>query len=125
MLKINLLPPYIYEGKTRKTWVAAWVVAVAAVVGGMLFWQSKLNAQVLEINSKKDAISAKATEADNLKTQADKINAESAGIRAKNDFVKGAIAHNTTAYPTVYNNVAEYTLNRVVLSAVSPNQGQV
>ena len=49
MLKINLLPPYIYEGKTRKLWIGAWVVAIAAVVGGMLFWQSQLNAQAQDL----------------------------------------------------------------------------
>ena len=44
MLRINLLPPYIYEGNKRRNVTILWLVILAAVVGGMVFAKLQIDA---------------------------------------------------------------------------------
>lgn len=125
MLKINLLPPYIYEGAHRRNAIILWSVAVVAVVGCFLFWKITLDGQAQDWKSKTDRIQGDATRATSLKNEAARIRQESAAIQGKRDFVESARKYNSTTYPPVFNNIRDYTIRQVVYSSLQPSGNTV
>lgn len=125
MLKINLLPPYIYEGKSRRNFVILWVVVLAAVIGGFIFWKTTLDAEATRITKAKDDMEPTAKRADDAQALANSINQRIALTKAKADFVRNALRHNRETYPTVYDNVRDYTISRAVLNSMTPAGAQV
>lgn len=125
MLRINLLPPYIYEGKKRRNVVILWVVALLAVIGGFIWWKTQLDAQAADFEKKKaeqEPLKAQKEENDQ-KTSA--INAENAELKGKTDFITNSINHINTTYPPVFGHVKAYTTPNIVYSSFVPAQQQV
>jgi len=118
MLRINLLPPYIYEGSRRKKVVAFWVFALAAVIGGVLYIKSTIDSETEKAVQDKTAATPDAEEMKKKRAEAQKINGESAGIRGKADFVKGANEHSTKSYQKVVQNIAAYTWPKVMYDGI-------
>src|SRR5262245_59189139 len=108
MLRINLLPPYIYDSSKRRNVTVLWAVVLAAVVGAMIFWKVTLDGQADEIKKATEARRGDADKADQLKAQAGKITTASAEIKAKADFARDAIKHDQETYPQAFNNVRDF-----------------
>jgi hypothetical protein len=125
MLKINLLPPYIYEGSTRKKVMALWAVIVLAVIGGFLFWKVTLDQQVEQINADRIAHEADANAADKAQADANNINAASAKVRDKAKFIGDARDYNVQTYPRLVYNIRDYTLKGVLYDALTPQGNMV
>jgi hypothetical protein len=112
MLKINLLPSYIYE---RKKIRAAWAVVVAVVlleIAGLAAYQGKLindeNAKAQEVTTAE----AKANDVQKLVGEAKAKRDEIAPITDKVTFIKNILKFNLVR-PNLFQNVAEYTLKGV------------
>src|SRR5438093_9256143 len=99
MLKINLLPPYIYEGAKRRNVVVLWSVALIAVIGGLIFWKTKLDAEAADWVAKTNAETSDATRADNTAAETGRVNGANAALKAKRDFVKSGREYNQNTYP--------------------------
>jgi hypothetical protein len=120
VLKINLLPPYIFERrKVRQAAVLAGV-AFVAVLAGMLGWwyvlgktKAELTVQVQDMEQKRDRVIALQQLA---KAEADKI----PPIEAKVSFIKGMLDYNDE-YPKLYEEVFRYTYGRVLYRSISPS----
>lgn len=123
MLRINLLPPYIYEGAKKRNVTILWTVIVLAVAGAALGWWTMLNGQATKIAEETEALRPQMQEAQRTQEQADKIMADSQTIRGKADFVKEARKYVVTTYPTRIQNVVNYTISRVLYSSMMM-QGQ-
>lgn len=118
MLKINLLPPYIFEPAKRRRVTAVWIVLFVAVIGACLAWKSQIDAQVNEVKQQTEAERPKMVEKQQKEQEAKKINDESAVVRGKRDFVKSARDYTLKTYPTLVYNVRDYTLQSVVYSSL-------
>ncbi len=119
MLRINLLPPYIYEGKKRFRTAAVWALVVIFVIVGLMMFKSKIDGETADINAQATAKEPDATKADKYAKDASDTNAKSAVVRGKADFVSGAQKYDTTTYQEVVSNVARYTWPRVVYSGIN------
>ena len=120
MLRINLLPPYIYEGAKRTKLFVVWVILLAAVIGGFLFWKHSIDTETARIKDEEAKIKPQAEEATAKAGQASRINSESAVIRGKADFVTGAISYDQKTYQEMLTNVARYTWPRVLYDSINP-----
>ena len=120
MVRINLLPPYIYAGAKRRNVSILWVVMVLAVVGGFMFWKVTIDTQTAKIVADKEALQPQMDEAKRLQSEADRILAESAEITKKRDFVADARKHLATTYPPLIDNVRKYTMKNVLYSQLTP-----
>jgi Tfp pilus assembly protein PilN len=123
MLRINLLPPYIYEGSKRRNVTIVWVVILLAVIAGFVFGKVQIDGQTAALVAEKESLTPNADKADRLQAQANSINSESAAIREKRDFVKNARLHNSNTYPPVVYNIRDYTMKGVLYSSLQP-QGE-
>src|ERR1043166_3198847 len=112
MLKINLLPSYIYE---RKKIRAAWAVVVAVIlleIAGLAAYQGKLindeNAKAADVTTAE----AKADQGQKLVGEAAAERAKIAPITQKVQFIKDILKFNTVR-PNLFQNVAEYTIKGI------------
>ena len=120
MLRINLLPPYIYEGAKRRNVMILWFVVLAAVIGGFLFWKITIDKETQRIKDMEAAEKPNADKATANASQASSINSQSAIIRGKADFVTNAIKYDQKTYQELLTNIAVYTWPKVLYDNVSP-----
>lgn len=120
MLRINLLPPYIYEGAKRRNAIVLWSVIVLLVIGGAVFGKVQLDKKAQQIKNDTAALQPQQAEAKQTQAKADAINTEIASLKAKADFVRDALRYDTDTYPSLFNNVRDYTISRVLYSSVIP-----
>lgn len=120
MLKINLLPPYIYEGSKRTKVLVFWIFLWIVVVGGFVYWRMMQSAQAEDYRRQTAELTARANQADQMQAEATRIENESQGVRTKYTFVRDARAHNQTTYQTVAAAVREYTIRNVLYSSLEP-----
>lgn len=118
MIKINLLPPNLYEGKVIRNIGVAFGVFAIVVVAGFLFWNSTIKAET-------DTTKAQADEAQQLSQQADGIKSQASGERAKITpvtqkvkFFDAVYKHNES-FVELYSELAKFTYKRVAYSGVS------
>src|SRR5437016_13741609 len=112
MLKINLLPPYIYEGAKRRNVLVLWVVILIAVIGAFAFGKIRLDSDAKDWNDKTAAIDANANKADSTQSMANSIRQRNATTKAKADFVASSNKYNVETYPPLLDNVNRYTINK-------------
>lgn len=123
MLRINLLPPYIYEGAKRRNVTVLWLLVLAAVVGAFVWQWTQIKAQTADWKTKEDAIAQHANQADKMQTDANNIKAASETIRAKANFVKLAKEYDQKTYQDVVENITKYTWKKVLYDGIQP-EGQ-
>src|SRR5438105_282539 len=109
MLRINLLPPYIYEGSKRRNVYVLWIALLLAAVGGLIFWKIQLGNQADQIAKDTDALKPTQTEAKNTQSKADALIASNAQLKQKADFVRNAKEYNTKTYQPLLSSVNNYT----------------
>jgi len=120
MLRINLLPPYIYEGAKRRNVSILWVVIVLVVAGGFVYGQMRIAGETAEIKAESERLTPDANKADQLQQEANATNTKSQTIRDKRDFVKNVQEYDTTTYPPLVDNVRQYTIRQVLYSSFQP-----
>ncbi len=117
MLRINLLPPYIYEGAKRRNVMVLWVIILLVVIGGFVYAKMSIDGQTAALVEEKERLTPDANKADQLQAQADQVNQQSAEIRSKRDFVKNARLYNSTTYQPVVYNIRDYTMRGILYSS--------
>ena len=123
MLRINLLPPYIYEGNKRRNVTILWVAILALVVGGMVFAKLQIDAATEARRAETEALRPNADRADALKQEASNIEQANQALKAKSDFVEGSNKHVAATYPPLFDNIRNWTITRVLYRDIVP-QGQ-
>ncbi len=125
MLRINLLPPYIYAGKAKGRVTTLWVLILVAVIGGLFFFKTTIDAEKAAIDKKAQELEPTAKKADSDQLRANETNTASAVVRSKADFVGNAIKHDQEVYPNLYRNVVMYTWNHVLYDYIRPEGNTV
>ncbi len=123
MLKINLLPRYIYQRREIRQAAFLCVLAFVLVVACMVTWwimlgrkESGLEIRVAEMEQKADQVKA-------LKELVRIEEAKIPPVQEKVDFIEDIMDYNT-ACPKLYKELAKYTYSRVLYRSlgVSGNQ---
>lgn len=124
MLKINLLPPYIWE--KRKVRQAAFLFGVLflAVLAGMVAWYVTLQNRERDLGIQVAEMEQRANEVRQLEAQLQAEKSKIPAIQAKVAFIEGVMEYNTL-YPKLYEELAKYTYNRIVYTSVEPSSNQL
>jgi Tfp pilus assembly protein PilN len=124
VLKINLLPSYIYEGRNKMIALVGMIVLVLAVTAGMLYWnvQEKNKANALQIQV--DAMEANAKQVSDLQAQVTAEQGRIPDVQGKVKFIEDLRAYNL-GYPALYEKVARYTYSRVNYTSMQISSGQL
>lgn len=125
MLRINLLPPYIYEGAKRRNVIVLWTLVLLCVIGGFVYAKVQLDAQAKKIADDTAQLSPTADQADQTEKKAQDLIAKNAGTKAKVTFVHDGLDYNQKTYPPLFDNVRDFTITRVLYSSVVPGGQQV
>ena len=124
MLKINLLPPYIFEKRKIRRTAILFGVLVACVAAGMFGWYGMLTAKERDLNSEVLMWEQKAAEVKSLEDQAAAEEAKAPTTKSKVDFIEKVMAYNL-AYPKLYEELAKYTYSRILYRSVEPSPNQL
>jgi hypothetical protein len=125
MLRINLLPPYIYEGAKRRNVMIIWFLILALVIGGVIFAKTQIDNETTKAKDEAARLEPKAKQADDMQAKANSINTDSQTIRDKATFVNNARKADTETYQEVVKNVRMYTWPRVLYDGMNPSGSTV
>ncbi len=122
MLRINLLPSYIYEGKKKRNVGIYWALGIASCIGLYAYGNA-------EANRKLDEQQTKLTEAETLRKQYEASEAkitetktQVAVIKTKQDFVASAKTWNGS-FSKLYTDMRDYVSPRIVLQRMNMGDG--
>jgi Tfp pilus assembly protein PilN len=118
MLRINLLPPYIYDEKKKKMIAAWWVLGVlACCVAYGLAW-SKVNGELKEAQDAKTTAENFKSQYDSLENQIATAKQQGQAINDRQTFIANAQKYND-GWPKTYREVRDLTSPQVILREVS------
>ncbi len=125
MLRISLLPNYIYDRAKRRNVIVLWSVVVALIIVGFMSVKIVMDRKSARLAAAAAQLKPTADEATQTESKATSIQTASADIKTKADFVTSCRQYDMTTYPPVYHNIAEYTIRSVVYDSITPNGSQV
>lgn len=124
MLRINLLPPSIYERrKVRQTAILFGLIFVMAFGGMMAWWymlgkkEAQLKSDLVIMNQRKDQVLALEG---TIKAEESKI----PPIKDRMDYFNAVMAYNVK-FPALYEELAKYTYERVLYRSIEPANNQL
>ncbi len=118
MLRINLLPNYIYEGKKKNQVIAAWVLGIAACAGIYAFANIQANQKLDDQQKQLDEAKAFQTQYNDAEAKIGKVKEEVAVVRSKQEFVANAKTWNGS-YPRLYTDMRRYVTPRAVVRSMN------
>ena len=123
MLKINLLPAYIYERrKVRRTMIAFGMIFLLTVGGVAGWWVMLINRQKA-LNEDVIAMEANANRVTALEGQIATAKSVIASTQAKTDYIEAVMQYNLESVK-LYENLAKYTYSRILYTSVTPSGGR-
>lgn len=122
MIKINLLPPNIFEAKVIRNIAVAFGLLAVIIVVGMLYWNNKINTEAAEVQRLADAAKALHDKAESIKGEAESMRSSIAPIQEKIKFFEDVKKHNES-YPQLYRELAKFTYAKVVYTNITPSDG--
>jgi hypothetical protein len=122
VLKINLLPPYIYERRKVRKAALIFGLLFAAVAAGIFGWWLMLSNQERNLKVQVEDMKAKAAQVEALQQQLSAEQAKLPPIKSKVDYIKGVMAYNMK-YPAIYAELANYTYSRIIYKSIKPSGG--
>lgn len=117
MLRINLLPPYIYDDQKKKTWIAVMGLVCLGAIGAGAFMVMQANAAKDEAQKLNDTAKELQGTHDGLVTKIKGVEDKVAVTKQKRDFVADSRTYNT-AWPGLYEEIRNLTSSKVVLDSM-------
>jgi hypothetical protein len=124
MIKINLLPPNIFEARIIKRLIAVFVVILIMVIGGCLFYVNKLKAETQDWNTKNDDAQRLLSQANQYSKLASDLQASADPMIKKAEFFENVAKYNKN-FPKLYETIAKFTYKKVIYSQLSPASNTV
>ena len=118
MLRINLLPPYIYDKQQKVRLAIAWGIGVAVVVFAFILWFSSLNTVLKQTVAKQQDAESKENTFKDLTGKIAKVDSGIAETKQKQTFVANAMKYDA-AWPALLSMMRDLTSDRVILSSLS------
>ncbi|GIV17866.1 MAG: hypothetical protein KatS3mg022_3301 [Armatimonadota bacterium] len=122
MLKLNLLPPNIYEPRKKRAWFAVFVVVWIALAGGLIAWQLSLvnlKSQKSEELQQQEAI---VRQVEQTEQEAANTKAMVAPLLTRAQLVD-EIYRTNKQYPKLYREVRRWTIASVRYGSMGVAQG--
>jgi hypothetical protein len=118
MLRINLLPPYIYDKQKKVQLGAVWALGVGLLIVGFLLWFGSVNSALADATKKQEDANNAKNQYDSLQSQIDKEKKDRADTEAKQTFVANAKKYND-AWPNLFDQVRDVTERNILLRRLS------
>lgn len=118
MLRINLLPPYIYDKQKKFGMAGLWGGVLALVVIGIIVWAANLNGQNTKAEAARNVAQGRADDWKRSDTAIQKIEDDIANTKAKLTFVQNAKVYNDS-WPETYELVRDWTSNKILLKTLA------
>ena len=118
MLRINLLPPYIYEGKKKMVWLWGAVGIAAASLVGLLLWNGAVQSQLAAANARKTTAEDWKAKYDATETAITAEHTAVAKTKEKMTFVDNSKIYNDSWHET-YNQMRDVTDPKVLLESMN------
>lgn len=122
MLKLNLLPPNIYEPRKKRAWFAVFVVVWLALAGGLIAWQLSLvnlKSQKSEELQQQEAI---VRQVEQTEKEAQNTKALVAPLLTRAQLADEIFRANKQ-YPKLYREVRRWTIDSVRYGSMGVAQG--
>jgi len=122
MLKLNLLPPNIYEPRKKRAWFAVFVVVWIALAGGLIAWQLSLvnlKSQKSEELQQQEAI---VKQVEQTEREAQDTKALVAPLLTRAQLADEIFRYNRQ-YPKLYREVRRWTIDSVRYDGMGVAQG--
>jgi hypothetical protein len=122
MLKLNLLPPNIYEPRKKRVWFAVFVVVWLALAGGLIAWQLSLvnlKSQKSEELQQQEAI---VRQVEQTEKEAQNTKALVAPLLTRTQLADEIFRANKQ-YPKLYREVRRWTIDSVRYGSMGVAQG--
>ena len=122
MLKLNLLPPNIYEPRKKRAWFAVFVVVWLALAGGLIAWQLSLvnlKSQKSEELQQQEAI---VRQVEQTEQEAQNTKALVAPLLTRAQLADEIFRANKQ-YPKLYREVRRWTIDSVRYGSLGVAQG--
>src|SRR5689334_11448567 len=117
MLRINLLPPYIYDKQKKIKWIVGSLALIPITLVLMLMWAQAAQAELDKENARKSEATTQQNQynqyVQNIKKEQDAV----AATKAKQTFVSNALLYNA-AWPATYSKMRDLTSPRVLLKSL-------
>lgn len=120
MIKINLLPPNIFEARAIKRVIILFSVVLIAVIAISLAVTKKVNDAAAVYKQEADAAEILKQQAAQLESQASALRSEIAPIKSKVDFFEAVKSYNLQ-YPALYEELAKFTYKKIIYSSLQPD----
>ncbi len=117
MLRINLLPPYIYDKQKKIPFIVGSLLLIPITLALMLWWGANAQKKLDEANERSTQAQAKKTEYDDFVAKKAKEEALVAATKQKEDFVANSIKYNES-WPRVYTAMRDVTSPKVLLKSL-------
>lgn len=124
MLKINLLPKYIYERRKIYKLASIFGVLFIAIVFGMFAWWFMLGNKEIILTGQVDEMELKTSILNDLQKQVDGEKAKLPPVESKVKFIEDLMAYNLKV-PQLYEELAKYTYARILYKSVTPAGNQL
>ncbi|HUV04269.1 MAG TPA: hypothetical protein VMX94_04105 [Armatimonadota bacterium] len=124
MLKINLLPAYIYEKRKVRRAAMGFGLLFIAVVFGMLGWWIMLSNKQKQLQAQVADMEMRAQEVMRLEQAVQAEESRIPVVQAKVGFIEGVMDYNLQA-PRLYEELAKYTYSRVQYRSLAPSGSQL
>lgn len=118
MLRINLLPPYIYEGQKKKVYLFGAVGIAVAALAGMLLWNAAVLDNLKKAEAEKEASGLLLTKWTTLDGQITDEHALVAKTKAKMTFVDNSKLYNDS-WPGAYEQARDVTDRTILLHTMN------
>src|SRR5690349_10682360 len=112
MLRINLLPPYIFDKQKKVQLAIAWLVVIGVVVALFVVWSGSLGSQLKAANDENAQAKQYQTDTNNTQSQIDALKQKNADVAAKESFIANAKTYND-AWPALYDQMRDLTSNQI------------
>lgn len=122
MLKLNLLPPNIYEPRKKRIWFAVFVVVWIALAAGLIAWQLSLVSQKSQKADELQQQEAIVKQVDQTEQEAQSTRAMVAPLLAR-AYLADEIFRYNKQYPNLYRQVRRWTISAVRYGNMGVAQG--
>lgn len=120
MIKINLLPKTINEKIVLRNTAIIFAVLLVAVVAGGLTYTAQMRAKLAQVQAQEQEAKIRKDNVDKIKATVEEWKGKIPPIKAKIDFIDSVLKYNT-AYPALYEKVAQWTYSKVQYTSLTCN----
>lgn len=117
MLRINLLPPYIYDRQKKRKWIVGSLALIPITLAVMLWWGAVAQDALNKANERKANAQAQQDQYNSVVQAIKKEQDAVAATKAKHDFLVSAIKYNAS-WPKVYTAMRDVTSPKVLLKSM-------